>query len=441
MPTREDPSQMQQLRLPEQGGKCTEDLHALQAEIMVLKSEQESQRLRYEAALSSLADKQLEAKNQLEREVLSWHTTLGQVQRKPLQQDSQEVPALHVDVLLQKLAKLEQKTAELDDTKAQRQREMEQTQFALQKQLEDEAAARKQMFQDLDDKLSQHIERHYSVQDRVDVLEQVIGGTMVDEVMSEVPFMQRLKHLEQLVQRESVMLERLNFLEKAMSDGWEIAKNIMAKMDGLRLLVNMDRRATEKSMHLLDRLHSEKNDLVERVHRLERQFCRCASGEQALNEAHREQLSSLKHRTDILEKVIGLGDSFEPARESAMVDISTRSEACTALALARSVEKADGTVSQKTPLKVSLRVRIEFLESLVDTSAEQLMEIEQTLGKRVDILECCMAEKLGQAAEAETLKNRQNAAARARAARARNAETGQGCSRAAVRATRKRRHG
>lgn len=373
--------------------------------------------------------------------MLSWHTTLDQVQRKPLQQDSQEVPALHVEVLLQKLAKLEQKTAELDDTKAQRQREMEQTQFALRKQIEDEAAARKQMFQDLDDKLSQHTERHYSVQDRVDVLEQVIGGTddtMVDEGMSEVPFMQRLKHLEQLVQRESVMLERLNFLEKAMSDGWEIAKNIMAKMDGLRLLVNMDRRATEKSMHLLDRLHSEKNDLVERVHRLERQFCRCASGEQALNEAHREQLSSLKHRTDILEKVIGLGDSFEPARESAMVDISTRSEACTALALARSVsvEKADGTVSQKTPLKVSLRVRIGFLESLVDASAEQLMEIEQTLGKRVDILECCLAEKLGQAAEAETLKNRQNAAARARAARARNAETRQ-----AVRATRQRRHG
>ncbi|CAE7604962.1 unnamed protein product [Symbiodinium sp. CCMP2456] len=422
--TREDPSQMQP-RLPEQGCKCT-DLHALQAEMQVLKSEQEAQRLRHEAALTGLADKQLEAQNQLEREVLSWHTTFEQ--HKLPQQDSQEVPALPVAALLQKLAKLEQKTAELEDslaTKAQRQREMELTQLALQKQLEDEAAMRKEMFQDLDNKLSQHIERHYCVQDRIEVLEQVIGGTdetMVDEAMSELPFTQRLRNIEQLVSRESVMLTRLNYLDETMRDAWEIGKNIVAKMDGLRLLVKMGSRDTEKSMYIVDRLQIENKDLVERVHRLERQFCRRESGEQALI-----------HRTEILEKMIGVGDSFEPARESAMVDRSIRSEACTAIALASSVEKADGTVSQTAPVKVSLRVRIELLESW--------MKIEQTLTKRVDTLECCLAENLGQAAEAETLKNRQAAAARARAARAKKAKPHQGCSRAAVRSTRKRRHG
>ncbi|CAE7474569.1 unnamed protein product [Symbiodinium sp. CCMP2592] len=195
--TPEDLSQMQ-LRPLEQGGKCTKDLHVVQAEVIVGTSEPEPKRPRHGPELSSLEDKQLEAKNPLQREVRSCD------------------PA----TLLLKLAKLEHKTDELDasfTSKARRQQEMEQKHFALEKQLEDEAATRNDMFLDLDNKLSQHIERHDCVQDHMDILEQVIGGTdetIVDEEMSQVPFMQRLRHLEQLVQRESVTLERLNSLEK-----------------------------------------------------------------------------------------------------------------------------------------------------------------------------------------------------------------------------------
>ena len=426
----EDLSQMQ-LRPLEQDGKCTEDLHASQAEVMVGKSEPESKRPRHEAELSSLEDKQLEAKNQLQRGVRSSDTALEQGQHRFRQLDSQEAQALCVPTLLQKLAKLEQKTDELNASfasKVQRQREMEQKQFALQKQLEDEAATRKEMFLDLDNKLSQHIERHYCVQDRMGILEQVIGGTdetMVDEEMSQVPFTQRLRHLEQLVQRESVTLERLNSLEKTVRDAWKFAKLFVARVDGLQHQVGVEKRTTERYMWKVDRVATEKCDLVERVHRLERQFWLCDDGKQAPKQAEGEQVASLKHRMDFLEKAMGVGDSSQPA-----------SEACAVPALASSVEKVEGPVSQKTPLKVSLTKRIELLESFVDTSAEHTMNIEQTLGKRVDVLECCMADKLGQAAEAETLRNRQTAAARARAKKAELLPRMQ----SAVKLTRKRRH-
>ena len=151
----------------------------------------------------------------------------------------------------------------------------------------------------------------------------------------------------------------------------------------------------------------------------------CDDGKQAPKQAEGEQVASLKHRMDFLEKAMGVGDSSQPA-----------SEACAVPALASSVEKVEGPVSQKTPLKVSLTKRIELLESFVDTSAEHTMNIEQTLGKRVDVLECCMADKLGQAAEAETLRNRQTAAARARAKKTELLPRMQ----SAVKLTRKRRH-
>ncbi|CAE7217898.1 unnamed protein product [Symbiodinium sp. CCMP2592] len=237
---------------------------------------------------------------------------------------------------------------------------MEQKQFALQKQLEDEAATCTEMFLDLDNKLSQHIERHDCVQDRMDNLEQVIGGTdetIVDEDMSQVPFMQRLRHLEQLVQRESVTLERLNSVEKTARDAWEFAKRFVARVDGLQHQVGTENLKTERYMWKVDRLETEKCDLVERVNGLERQFGLCDDGKQAPKQAEGEQVASPKHRMGFLEKAMGVGDSFQPASATsgATVAVSTRSEACAVPALASSLENADGTVSQKTPLKVGLR--------------------------------------------------------------------------------------
>ena len=61
---------------------------------MVGKSEPESKRPRHEAELSSLEDKQLEAKNQLQRGVRSSDTALEQGQHRFRQLDSQEAQAL-----------------------------------------------------------------------------------------------------------------------------------------------------------------------------------------------------------------------------------------------------------------------------------------------------------------------------------------------------------
>ncbi|CAE7778173.1 unnamed protein product [Symbiodinium sp. CCMP2592] len=229
-PTSKDADVFQtQLRLVrEQTAHCIKDLNALRAEVMTLKSDQESQRLSQGAAVSSLDGKQLETKNQLERE-MRYRDTSFQQQVQKVSELEQDMPSLqeqishmkeqfrvlemvwhpHIEEIqashlkhVEKLAKLEQKTAELDGSfavHAGRHKELEVHQHALRQHLDDEKATCDHTIQDLHAKLSRHGVQHSTVQDRVDYLERLMGGSADRQAKGHMPFTDRMEYLEQFM--------------------------------------------------------------------------------------------------------------------------------------------------------------------------------------------------------------------------------------------------
>lgn len=432
-PTSQDADVFQtQLRLVrEQTANCIKDLNTLRAEVMTLKSDQESQRLSQGAAVSSLEGKQLETKNQLERE-MRYRDTSFQQQVQKVSELEQDMPSLHEQISymkeqlrvletawhphieeiqashlkhVEKLAKLEQKTAELDGSfavDAGRHKELEVHQHALRQHLEDEKAARDHTIQDLHTKLSRHGEQHSTVQDRVDYLERLMGGSADRQAKGHMPFTDRMEYLEQFM-GDSLGKHEKELAATAAKVGDHADKHGKALAE-LQAKITSDTKSSHASLAerlqyveqlLGDSVSKHAQELESAKAKLEEMHARvsgCEAHGDSLKMDHNgskarleEHHATLQQRLDFLEKA--MGDSFEKHDKAHGASLETLKKAHSNLQsekqaleqnhanLVDRVEKVHNALtSQKAQQDVthaSLRERVEFLESTMGDNADK----------------------------------------------------------------------
>lgn len=222
-----------QLRLVrEQTANCIKDLNALRTEVMLLKSDQKSDRLNSSALANSLEGKQLEVQEHFEREKRERAAVLQQISRK-VNDLERELPSIrdemslmreqlrsmetwqpHVEDLQcsflkdvearhQAHGQLEQKIAEIDAGMTRH--------SVLHKDLQDRLiGVHQEHVEKLGRELHTHVAKVSEMQERVDFIESFLGDNAQ-------------KHSEELKKTqdrlsEHATAERVDYLEKALGD-------------------------------------------------------------------------------------------------------------------------------------------------------------------------------------------------------------------------------
>ncbi|CAE6912035.1 unnamed protein product [Symbiodinium sp. CCMP2592] len=426
----------------EQTANCIKDLNALRAEVMTLKSDQESQRLSQGAAVSSLEGKQLETKNQLERE-MRYRDTAFQQQVQKVSELEQDMPSLHEQISymkeqlrvletawhphieeiqashlkhVEKLAKLEQKTAELDGSfavHAGRHKELEVHQHALRQHLEDEKATRDHTIQDLHAKLSRHGEQHSTVQDRVDYLERLMGGSADRQAKGHMPFTDRMEYLEQFM-GDSLGKHEKELAATAAKVGDHADKHGKALAE-LQAKITSDTKSSHASLAerlqyveqlLGDSVSKHAQELESAKAKLEEMHVRvsgCEAHGDSLKMDHNgskarleEHHATLQQRLDFLEKA--MGDSFEK-HDKAVLHRSSSPALLVSLAHGASLEtlkKAHSNLqSEKQALEqnhANLVDRVEKVHNALTSQKAQQDVTHASLRERVEFLESTMGD-------------------------------------------------
>lgn len=224
-----------QLRLVrEQTANCIKDLNALRTEVMLLKSDQKSDRLNSSALANSLEGKQLEVQEHFEREKRERAAVLQQISRK-VHDLERELPSIrdemslmreqlrsmetwqpHVEDLQcsflkdvearhQAHGQLEQKIAEIDAGMTRH--------SVLHKDLQDRLiGVHQEHVEKLGRELHTHVAKVSEMQERVDFIESFLGDNA--QKHSE----ELKKTQDRLSEHHATLAERVDYLEKALGD-------------------------------------------------------------------------------------------------------------------------------------------------------------------------------------------------------------------------------
>lgn len=224
-----------QLRLVrEQTANCIKDLNALRTEVMLLKSDQKSDRLNSSALANSLEGKQLEVQEHFEREKRERAAVLQQISRK-VNDLERELPSIrdemslmreqlrsmetwqpHVEDLQcsflkdvearhQAHGQLEQKIAEIDAGMTRH--------SVLHKDLQDRLiGVHQEHVEKLGRELHTHVAKVSEMQERVDFIESFLGDNA--QKHSE----ELKKTQDRLSEHHATLAERVDYLEKALGD-------------------------------------------------------------------------------------------------------------------------------------------------------------------------------------------------------------------------------
>lgn len=222
-----------QLRLVrEQTANCIKDLNALRTEVMLLKSDQKSDRLNSSALANSLEGKQLEVQEHFEREKRERAAVLQQISRK-VNDLERELPSIRDEMSLmrEQLRSMETWQPHVEDLQCSFLKDVE-ARHQAHGQLEQKIA-------EIDAGMTRHSVLHKDLQDRLIGVHQEhvekLGRELhthvakVSEMQERVDFIESLlgdneqKHSEELKKTqdrlsEHATAERVDYLEKALGD-------------------------------------------------------------------------------------------------------------------------------------------------------------------------------------------------------------------------------
>ncbi|CAE7328362.1 unnamed protein product [Symbiodinium natans] len=289
---------------------------------------------------------------------------------------------------------------------------------ALRQHLEDEKATRDHTIQDLHAKLSQHGEQHSSVQDRVDYLERLMGGSVDRHAKAgHMPFTDRMEYLEQFMGDSLGKHEKvLNGYKSGIraNDGFktvELAATLGDHADKhgkalaeLQAKMTSDTKSSHASLAerlkyieqlLGDSVSKHGQELADAKAKLDEMHVRVtgceAHGDSLKKDHHGSQVrleehhATLAQRLDFLEKA--MGDSFEKHAKAHGASLDTLKKAHSSLqslilsraqthgehidTLKKAHNALTGSKAQQDVTHASLRERVDFLEASLGDNADK----------------------------------------------------------------------